>query len=162
VRYHINRPGFRTRQITLVTTLLDGERYRVADLAELCHQRWRVETSLAQLKTSMQMDVLHCKTVPGVLKELTVFAIVYNLVRMVMCQSATLQHMGVERISFVDALRWLGAPSTGVPLGALIVNPARPHRVEPRVKKRRPKPFPLMITPRQALRQQLIQQACRS
>jgi IS4 transposase len=68
VRYHVGTPGFRTRQITLVTTLLDGEIYRVADLAELYHQRWRVETSLAQLKTSMQMDVLHCKTVPGVLK----------------------------------------------------------------------------------------------
>jgi Transposase DDE domain len=76
VRYDVGTPGFRTRQIILVTTLLDAEIYRVADLAELYHQRWRVETSLAQLKTSMQMDVLHCKTVPGVLKELTVFALV--------------------------------------------------------------------------------------
>jgi hypothetical protein len=158
VRYHIDRPGFRTRQITLVTTLLDAKIYRVADLAELYHQRWRVETSLAQLKTSMQLDVLHCKTVPGVLKELTVYAIVDNLVRMVMCQSATLQQIGVERISFLDALRWLSAPSIGIPLGALIVNPIRPHRVEPRVKKRRPKSFPLMIKPRQELRQQLLQQ----
>jgi Transposase DDE domain len=157
VRYRIDRPGFRTREITLVTTLLDAEFYRVADLAELYRQRWQVETSLAQLKTTMKMDVLHCKTVPGVLKELTIFAIVYNLVRMVMWQSATLQHIGVERISFLDALRWLGALSTRTPLGALIANPERPHRVEPRVKKRRPKPFPLMITPRHALRQQLVQ-----
>jgi hypothetical protein len=162
VRYDISTPGFRTRQITLVTTLLDGESYRVADLAELYHQRWRVETSLAQLKTTMRMDVLHCQTVPGVLKELTVFAIVYNLVRMVMCQSATLQQIGVERIIFVDALRWLSAPSSGRPLVALIVNPVRPHRVEPRVKKRRPKSFPLMIKPRQELRRQLLQQELRS
>jgi Transposase DDE domain len=118
VRDDIDRPGFRTRQITLVTTLLDADIYRMADLAELYHQRWRVETSLAQLKTSMQLDVLHGQTAPGVLKELTVFAIVYNLVRMVMCQSATFQQIGVERISFVDALRWLSAPSTGIPLGA--------------------------------------------
>jgi hypothetical protein len=159
VRYHINRPGFRTRQITLVTTLLDAEIYRVADLAELYHRRWHVETLLAHLKTTMQMEVLHCKTVPGVLKELTVFALVYNLVRMVMWHSATLQHTGVERISFLDALRWLGAPSTGIPLGALLVNPARPHRAEPRVKKRRPKSFPFMIKPRQELRQQIVQQA---
>jgi Transposase DDE domain len=157
VRYRISTPGFRTRQITLVTTRLDAEIYRVADCAELYRQRWQVETALARLKTRMQMDVLHCKTVPGVLKELTVFAIVYNLVRLVMCQSATLQQIGVERISFLDALRWLGAPSTGMPLEALVVNPARPYRVEPRVKKRRPKPFPLMITPRQALRQRLVQ-----
>ena len=158
VRYHRSTPGFRTRAITLVTTRLDPEVYFVSDLGELSHRRWQVETSLAHLKTTMPMDVLHCNTLPGVLKELTIFAIVYNLVRLVMGQSARLQHLGVERISFLDALRWLLAPSTGVPLGALLVNPIRPHRVEPRVKKRRPKPFPLMITPRQALRQQLLQQ----
>jgi hypothetical protein len=162
VRYHLRTPGFRPRQITLVTTLLDPQVYSVADLAELYRRRWQVETALAHLKTTMQMDVLHCKTIPGVLKELTIFAIVYNLVRMVMWPSARLQHLSVERISFLDALRWLSAPSTGVPLGALLVNPIRPHRVEPRVKKRRPKPFPLMIKPRHALRQQLIPQACRS
>jgi hypothetical protein len=116
-----------------------------------------VETALAQLKTTRQMDVLHGKTVPGVLKELTVFALVDNLVRMVMRHSATRQHTAVERISFLDALRWLSAPHPGMPLVALIVNPARPHRVEPRVKKRRPKSFPFMIKPRQALRQQLVQ-----
>src|SRR5882724_4699636 len=158
VRYHISTPGFRTRQIILVTTLLDAAIYRIADLAELYRQRWQVETSLAHLKTTMRMDVLHCKTVPGVLKELTVFAMVYNLVRMVMCHSAILQHIAVERISFLDALRWLGTPSTGMPLIALIVNPARPYRVEPRVKKRRPKSFPFMIKPRQELRRQLVQQ----
>jgi hypothetical protein len=119
---------------------------------------YNVETALAQLKTTMQMEELHGQTVPGVLKELTVFAIVYNLVRLVMWQSATLQHTAVERISFLDALRWLCAPSTGMPLLALIVNPVRPHRVEPRVRKRRPKSFPFMITPRQELRRQLVQQ----
>jgi IS4 transposase len=115
VRDHIHRPGFRSRQITPVTTLLEADIYRVADLAELYRQRWQVETSLAHLKTTMRMEVLHCKTVPGVLKELTVFAIVDNLVRRVMWHSAILQHIAVERISFLDALRWLGAPSTGMP-----------------------------------------------
>jgi hypothetical protein len=157
-RYHIGTPGFRTRQVTLVTTLLDAQTSRVADLAALSRQRWQVETSLAQLKTTMQMDGLHCNTVSGVLKELTVFALVYNLVRMVMWHSAMLQHIGVERISFLDALRWLSAPGTGIPLGALLVNPVRPHRVEPRVKQRRPKSFPFMLKPRRELRQQLVQQ----
>jgi hypothetical protein len=115
VRDHLRTPGFRTRQITLVTTLLDAESYRVADLAELSRQRGQVETSLAQFKTTMPMDVLHCKTVPGVLKELPVFAIVDTLVRLVMWHSAMLQPSGVERISVVDALRWLSAPSTGIP-----------------------------------------------
>ena len=158
VRYHIGRPGFRTRQITLVTTLLDAEIYRVADLAELYRQRWQVETSLAHLKTTMQMDVLHCKTVPGVLKELTVFAIVYNLVRLVMwpISHAPTHRRGADQLPGCPAVA--RRAEYGTPLGALIVNPARPHRVEPRVKKRRPKSFPFMITPRQELRQQLVQQ----
>jgi Transposase DDE domain len=158
VRYHLGTCGFRTRQVTLVTTLLDAAIYPVAELAALYRQRWQIETSLAQLKTTMQMDVLHCKTVPGVMKELMVFAIVYNLVRMVMRQSATCQHTAVERISFIDALRWLSAPNTGMPLVALIVNPQRPYRAEPRVRKRRPTSFPYMIKPRQELRQQLVHQ----
>jgi hypothetical protein len=115
VRSHTGTPGVRTRQLTLVTTLLDGDLYRVADLAALYPQRWRVETSLAQLKTRRQMDVLHGQTVPGVLKDLPVLAIVDHLVRMVMGHSAWLQHIGVERISCPDALRWLGAPGTGIP-----------------------------------------------
>ena len=84
VRYGIGTPGFRTRQITLVTTRLDPESSPVTDLAELYRQRWRIDTSLAHLKTTMPMDVLHGQTVPGVLKALTVLAIVDNLVRMVM------------------------------------------------------------------------------
>lgn len=58
------------------------------------------------------------KTLSLVLKELTVFAMVYNLVRLVLWQSAMLHGMAVERMGFLDALRWLGAPSTGIPLGA--------------------------------------------
>jgi Transposase DDE domain len=162
VRYPIGTPGFRPRQITWGTTLLDPERSPVTDLAALYRQRWQVETSLAHLKTTMQMDVLHGKPVPGVLKELTVFAIVYNLVRLAMWHAAMLQRINVARISFLDALRWLGAPRPGILFEGLIVTPIRPHRVEPRVKKRRPKRFPLMITPRPALRQQLIQHEVRS
>jgi Transposase DDE domain len=125
VRYYIGTPGFRTRQITLVTMFLDGAIYHVADLAELYRQRWQVETSLAQLKTTMHMDVLHCTTAPGVRKALPVFAIVDHLVRTVMRPSATLQHTPVERISFRDALRWRSAPSTGMPLRALV--DCKPH-----------------------------------
>jgi hypothetical protein len=89
VRDHVRRPGCRTRELTLVTTRLDAAISRVADLAELSHQRWRVETSRAQRNTRLPMDVLPGQTVPGVWKALTVLAIVDHLVRMVMCQSAT-------------------------------------------------------------------------
>jgi hypothetical protein len=98
-----------------VTPRRDAAIDRVADLAERYRRRWQVETALAPLQTTRQMEVLHCKTVPGVLKALTVFARVYNLVRLVRGQSATLQHLSIERLSFIDALRWRGARSTGVP-----------------------------------------------
>ena len=158
LRYDVTQRGCRSHQITVVTTLLDAERYPRADLAELYWQRWEAETHLAQRKTTMKMDVLQCQTVPGVHKELLVFAILYNLVCLVILQAAQQQQGDGARISLLDALRWLGAPDTGVPLEALCVNPARPNRVEPRVKKRRPTAFPFMTTPRRTLRQALMQQ----
>jgi hypothetical protein len=75
---------------------------------------YNVEPSLAQLKTTRRMEVFHGQTVPGVLTELTLVALVDNLVRMAMCPSAMLQHLGAARISVLEALRWLGAPSTGI------------------------------------------------
>jgi len=107
------------------------------------------------------MDVLHGQTVAGMLKELTVFAILYNLVRLVILQSARRQQVDAARISFLNARRWLGTSSTRISLAALLVNPVRPHRVESRVKKRWPKRFPFMIIPRQELRQRLMQQELR-
>jgi hypothetical protein len=104
LRYRIEIPGCRTRAVTLVTTLVDAEQYPAADLAALYGQRWQVETNLRHLKTTMKMDVLHCETVNGVLKELTVFALVYNLVRSVMVAAAERQGVAVDRISFADAL----------------------------------------------------------
>jgi hypothetical protein len=159
LRHQVHQRGFRSRQIILVTTLLNAECYPCADVAALYRKRWEAETHLGQLKTTMQMDVLHCKTVLGIQKELLVFAILYNLVRLVILHSATQQQVDVERLSFLDALRWLGAPGTGVPLAALFVNPVRPNRVEPRVTKRRPKAFPFMTKPRRVLRHASIQQA---
>ena len=103
------------------------------------------------------MDVLHCETEAGVLKELAVFAIVYNLVRLVMLEASIRQNVPVHRISFVDALRWLSS-LPGTPIPELIVNPDRPGRVEPRSQKRRAKKYPYMKLPRSTLRQRLLTQ----
>ena len=84
LRDRVTTPGFRSREITLVITLLDAKRYPAVELAKLYGLRWRVQTNLSHLKRTMKMDVLGCETVAGVIKELTVFALVYNLVRMVM------------------------------------------------------------------------------
>lgn len=157
-RYRVERRGFRVREITLVSTLLDAEAYPAEELADLYLRRWRVETDLAHLKTTLGMDVLRCETESGVLKELTVFAIVSNLVRLVMLEASQRQGVPVERISFVDALRWLSCSPPGTPLPVLIVNPYRPGRVEPRRKTRRAKKHPDMIRSRSVLRQRLLDQ----
>ena len=86
------------------------------------------------------------------------FAIVYNLVRLVMLRSAESQCVSVMRISFIDAQRRLWHAVSGVPLRRLNVLPDRPHRFEPRVQKRRPKSYRLMTKPRAELKQALIRQ----
>jgi Transposase DDE domain len=157
LRYHTGRPGFRTKTVTLVTTLLDADVYTAEALADLYGVRWRVEQNLKHLKQTMKMDVMKCKTVAGVLKEFAIYAIVYNLVRIVMMEAAARQGVDIERISFIDALRWLCEMNTdGLP--RLVVNPARPGRFEPRVRKRRPKEYPVMKKPRSELRKRLLEQ----
>ena len=74
-----------------MTTLLDAELYPLLALAELYRQRWQAEQHLRELKTTLHMDVLRCKTVDGVLKELYVFALVYNLARVVLGAAARRQ-----------------------------------------------------------------------
>lgn len=156
LRYHTSKPGFRTRRITLVTTLIDAEKYPLVELAGLYRQRWEIETNFAHLKTTMGMDVLHCRSVAGVLKELTMFALVYNLARLVMLAAAKGQSVPLAQTSFVDALRWLAEACHHEPSVRLHINPARKNRIEPRVRKRRPKQYPLMKLPRRQLRQQLL------
>ena len=113
LRYRITAPGFRTREVTLVTTLLDAAAYPADALAELYGTRWRIEENLKSLKQTMKMDVLKCMTVDGVLKELTMYALAYNLVRVTMCQAAGRQGVEADRVSFIDALRWFAVPRRG-------------------------------------------------
>jgi hypothetical protein len=156
LRYPVGQRGFRTRWVTLVTTLLDAERYPLLELAELYRRRWQAEQHLRELKTTLRMDVLHCKTVDGVLKELHAFALVYNLARVVLGAAARRQGQPIGRLSFVDAVRWLRSAKAGERLAKLVVNPDRPDRVEPRVVKRRPKEYDRMTLPRAELRRRLL------
>lgn len=155
LRFEIQLAGFRTQQITLVTTLLDPVRYPAEELAQLYFDRWRVEVNLRHLKQTLHLDVLRCKTETGVRKEICMLALVYNLVRLVMLEAARRQGVAPDRISFVDALRWLNTARPGKALRPLIVHPVR-HRVEPRVKKRRAKNYPLMTRPRAELREAMM------
>jgi len=153
IRRTVRRKGFRPRQVTVVTTLLDPKEYPAGEVVAMRERRWDVETDIRHLKTTMGMEVLRCKTAQGVLKELAVFGIVYNLVRGVMLESARRQQASPTRLSFADGLAWLCHADDGHEWPTLKIVPLRPGRIEPRAVKRRPKPFGLMNRPRAEMRQ---------
>lgn len=154
-RYLIDQKGRRTRSITLVTTLLDAAIYPATELAILYGQRWQVETNLRHLKTTMRMEVLRCQTAEGVKKEMYMFALIYNLVRVVMLEASARQKEAIDRISFIDVLRWLRTAKPGDPLPKFVKNPGRSGRYEPRAVKRRPKEYDRLNKPRAAMRKAL-------
>jgi hypothetical protein len=156
IRYTMAQRGRRTRVITLATTLLDPQRYPATDLTELYGQRWQIETNFRHLKQTLRMDVLRCKTVAGVTKELTMYALVYNLVRLVILEAAQRQGVPVTRISFIDAVRWLADAVHGPAELKLRLLPDRPGRLEPRAVKRRPKQYQRLNQPRAVLRKHLL------
>ena len=159
VRYVVTHKGFRSREIFVTTTLLDEQAWPEEKLAELYGQRWQIETCFNHLKTTMKMNVLKGQSLDIVLKELTVYLLVYNLVRLAMLKAAKAQDVAVWRISFVDACRWLCCRILGLPgVAEFIVNPRRLGRFEPRVVRRRPKQYRLMTKPRKKLKALILKQ----
>ncbi|MGB7161056.1 MAG: hypothetical protein WBD40_23545 [Tepidisphaeraceae bacterium] len=99
------------------------------------------------------MKVLKCQSVEGVMKELAVYLLVYNLVRLAMLHAAVQQHVSIARVSFIDALRWVCCRLLGLAgVEQLIVSPQRLSRREPRVIRRRLKQYNLMKRPRAELK----------
>lgn len=149
IRVRVESPAFRTREVFLVTTLLDPTLYPADEIAALYLKRWAIEVNFRHLKRTMGMEVLRCQSVEGVQKEIAAFVLAYNLARLVMLDAAARQRVEPERISFVDALRWMCGAAPDEPVPKLKVNPRRPERFEPRlVKRRRHRPYPPLRWPR--------------
>jgi len=159
LRYWLARKGQRTLCVTIATTLLDALHYPKEKIAELYKVRWTVEAHFAELKTTLKMRRLKSQTAEGVRKELAVYALVYNLVHVVMLEAARRQGVAVDRISFVDTIRWLLSALPGEEMPSLILNPRRPDRHEPRVIKDLQDTYRKMVKPRQELRKALKKQA---
>jgi len=155
LREVLPRKGQRTRMLTIATTLLDPALYPKEKILELYGVRWRVETHFAQLKTLLRMRKVKSKTSEGVLKELIVYALVYNLIHLVMLKAAQRQHVLPHRISFVDTVHWLLCAEPGEALPTLMIIPHRPDRHEPRVVKDREDTYTKMPRPRPQLRKEL-------
>jgi IS4 transposase len=170
LRFSLHVPGFRVRSVTLVTTLLDPEKYPAEDLACLYAERWRVELWFRDIKTSMGMEVLRCKTPKMVHKELEMFFIAYNLIRCLMAEASSRYDVRMGWLSFkgtVDSVRQFATAIAQArsrkkqkqlldKLLEVIARdrlPERPGRYEPRAAKRRPKPFPLLNRPRESFKE---------
>jgi hypothetical protein len=171
VYYYVVIPGFRTQQVSLITTLLGKATYSTLEIVGLYGKRWDVELDLRHLKTTLGMDVLRCKSPSMVRKEIYVYLLAYNLLRSLMWSAGTtyttpplrlsLQGTRHHLINFIPKL--LAANSTKrlqiyrtlLKVIAHKAVPDRPGRSEPRVRKRRPKIYPLMTKPRHELRKQL-------
>jgi len=172
LRFKIVQAGYRVHQITLVTTLLDSIAYPSEELAGLYLKRWNVELDLRSIKIVMQMDVLRCKTPDMVDKEIWVHMLVYNVIRGLMVTAAAKNGTKPRELSFKGTLQALTAfreiirtanPKQQRQLWQAMFTAiaydrvgARPGRVEPRAKKRRPKQYDLLTCTRDEARKRLL------
>ncbi|MCX7013822.1 MAG: IS4 family transposase, partial [Candidatus Sumerlaeota bacterium] len=103
IALHVDIRGFRTQSITVATTLLDAKAYPAQAVAELYRCRWNVELCLRDIKITMGMDPLRCKSPAMVHKELLMHWIAYNLVRALMLEAARRHHADPRRLSLAGS-----------------------------------------------------------
>jgi len=171
IEFDVSEPGKRAETITVVTTLTDPVAFPAEDIAELYGYRWNVELDLRQIKQTLSLDHLRCKTPEMVLRELWVTLLGHNLVRKVIAVAAAVHDKPPRQLGFTLACQailssWM-LLATGccrdpaelwrLALTRIAANEVanRPGRIEPRVLKRRRHRYPLMTRPRQELRKEL-------
>jgi hypothetical protein len=170
IHVRIQEKGFRTQELWISTTLLDPVAYPAERIAQLYRRRWDMELCFRDLKTTMGMEELRCRTPAMVHKELLAFLIAHNFMRCLIAQAASAHRVCRTRISFrgtVDAARSFYqamrcAPSRRqasrlyrrlLEILARDLVPLRPRRYEPRAVKRRPKPYQRLMKPRHCFRE---------
>ena len=149
----------------LVTSFLNPCEVCKRELGKLFLQRWNVELDLRNIKTTLGMERLSCKTPEMCEKELWVYMLAYNLIRLLMAEAAAQAGVLPRQLSFKHTVQvWIAwsqrqflsdAPEDTAALFRLIAQVRvgnRPGRIEPRLVKRRPKPFPRLQTTRRRAR----------
>jgi putative transposase len=171
VKFDVKVPGYRTRSITIITTLTDPTVYSREDLAELYGFRWNAELDIRHIKQTLHLDHVRCKTPEMVRRELWVTLLAYNLIRKVIATSAAVHKKQPRHLGFTLACQsilasWMilatvtcrdGRAMYTMILARIAANEVanRPGRIEPRVLKRRRHRYPLMQRPREQLRAEL-------
>lgn len=173
-RIQVTQPGFRTKSIVVVTTLLDPQQATKEDLGNLYRARWNNELDLRSLKSTMQMRELRCKTPELVRKEIWTHVLAYNLIRTIMAQAAATHDMEPRAIRFKGAMQTLEAfqalleyrtaqdPAQRLRryqdlLHAIATHRVadRPDRFEPRAKKRRRNHYNWLTKPRAEIKRKM-------
>lgn len=153
----------RVNKFKVITTILH-ESIDAEQIGDLYEQRWNGEVDIRSIKSTMQMDILRCKTPDMVHKEIWTHLLAYNLLRTVMAVAANDNDIEPRQVSFKGAKQALTAfapkieaarPEDRAPLiDAMLTTVAyhrvgdRPGRWEPRARKRRPKPAGRLTQPR--------------
>lgn len=173
IKVHFTIPGYRSSKIYLLTTLLDEVKYPANLIAELYRQRWDVELYFRDLKTTLGMEMLRGKTPDMVEKEILMFFIVNNIIRLLMLDGKS--KAKADKMAFKSCIQTLLAycfrevildrkkihlhrVNLAAEISKCTLN-QRLGRVEPREIKRRPKPFKLMTKPRSMLKLELLMNA---
>ena len=174
VRVRVPQPGFRTKSIVVVTTLLDPRQATKEDLGALYRARWNAELDLCAIKSAMQMRELRCKTPEMVRKEVWAHILAYNLIRTVMAQAAATHGVLPRSISFTGAMQTLEAFQPLLEYGtardaagrmrlyqdlldAIASHRVgdRPDRYEPRLKKRMRNYYDWLTEPRAKIKRKM-------
>ena len=171
IRVTVNQPGFRVKSFYIITTLLDAVDYPASEIADLYLQRWNVELIFRDIKTTMGMDVLRCKTPDMVRKEIVMYFIAYNCIRRLMYEAAKRKGIPQRRVSFkgsVQAVRQWAPQLSQINISrdqrldlmaslyqaiADYIVPERPGRREPRCVKRKPKQYQFLRSPRHEMKE---------
>jgi hypothetical protein len=165
---HITIREVKVKGKVLITTLLSSKAFPRNELYSLYKKRWHVEVDFRHIKTTLGMETLSCKTPAMAEKEMWVYLLAYNLIRLLMAQSALLADILPRQLSFKHTVQlwlawcqqtqWVGIQSGEDALFALIAQNTvgnRPGRIEPRAVKRRPKAFPLLMEKRENARERV-------
>lgn len=171
MKFAVRERGFRTQSIVVVSTLRDETTVTREDLADLYHQRWHAELDLRNIKSTMRLEVLRCKTPEMARTELWMGLLAYNLVRHSLLQAADAADCSPRQLSFCAAQQflattWLLATTSRNATASLVELRLthlashrvghRPNRIEPRAIKRRAKAYDWLTQPRAAARAQLM------
>ena len=152
----------------LVTTFLNPRQTPKGELGRLFWQRWNVELDLRNIKRTLGMERFSCKTPAMVEKELWVYLLAYNLIRLLMAEAAYQAGVLPRQLSFKHTLQiWVAwsarqflseAPEDTAGLFMLIAQVRvgdRPGRIEPRMIKRRPNRYTFLGAPRWQARRRI-------